>query len=187
MLDHMVECIDRNVPESVEKVNETVEMFVDAVRSAADGLFHRTINVNQDQSVNDKPLWADNDWKPLKNNFLRSKDKYNRNPSQANRLNLVNSRTEYRSYINRRQYLHEKNQTKKLLEAKLNNIKLYWRMLKQPTQKTVSYQIGNQEFKDYFMKLSDPGDEFFQPDGDVTEELNEMLSNELECAFHELN
>ena len=179
--------MERNIPEYVEHVNEIVDMFVDAVRGAADGLFHHVINVNSYQHGKDKPMWADNDWKPLKKTFLRSKDKHNRNPSEANRINLINSRTEYRSYINRRQYLYEKSQTRKLLEAKLNNVKLYWRMLKEPTKKSVSYQISNKEFKDYFMKLSDPGDDFFRPDASITEELNEMLTSELECAYEELN
>ena len=50
-----------------------------------------------------------------------------------------------------------------------------------------TYQISNHEFRDYFMKLSDPGDEFFQPNADIRDELNDWLSQELECAFVELN
>ena len=37
------------------------------------------------------------------------------------------------------------------------------------------------------MKLSDPGDEFFTPDDDITNELTELLADDLECAFQELN
>ena len=50
-----------------------------------------------------------------------------------------------------------------------------------------AYQITNNEFRDYFMKLSDPADEFVEVSNDIESELDNMLSQELECAFQELS
>ena len=73
------------------------------------------------------------------------------------------------------------------MEAKFSNIKLYWKLLKGPTEKDISYRISNHEFREYFMRLSDPGDEFYTPDEAVTQELADLMEDDLVCAFHELN
>ena len=49
----------------------------------------------------------------------------------------------------------------------------------------VTYQISYNEFRDYFMKLSDPGEDFFPTQ--YADIRDDWLSQELECAFMELN
>ena len=187
MFDAMVELIEQQgIQNCVEHVNQVLNTFVDALRNVTDDLFYRKFD-SQASKINEKPIWADDNWLPLKKNFLRSRDKYNRNQSDSNRVNMTEARKSYRAYINQRRVYHENHQTKKLLEAKLSNIKLYWRLLKNPTKKDISYRISNHEFREYFMRLSDPGDEFFTPDEAVTQDLADLMADDLECAFHELN
>ena len=50
-----------------------------------------------------------------------------------------------------------------------------------------AYQITNNEFRDYFINLTGPGDEFLKASNDIKSELDNWLSQELECAFQELN
>ena len=74
---------------------------------------------------------------------------------------MVSARKHYKLLSRTRQATVEHNETKKLLKARVSNIKLFWKMLSGKQKGSVAYQITNNEFRDYFMKLSDPGDEFF--------------------------
>ena len=187
-LNDMCELIDsNNFTEASVQVNTVLEKFVESLRDATDNLFLRNSRPNGTAKKNQKPSWADNEWLPLKKTFLRNKDKFYRNRSESNRTLMSNSRSNYTNYINKRRLAEENSDTAKLLEARFKNIRLYWKLLKNPTKKDASYIISNTEFTDFFMKLSDPGDEFFTADENVKEELASLLSEELECAFTELN
>ena len=181
LIDHH----DENDPKN--HVNSVINQFLDALHSATAPLFKRRINPEAKPKNRSKPDWADEDWELMKHNFLRSKDKFYRNQSDPNRKQMVSSRTSYKKYKDNMLNKYETKETKKLLEARLKNIKAYWDMLKGKTNKDTSYKISNNDFKEFYMKLSDPGDEFYTPDQDVKDELKQFLENELECAFLELN
>ena len=46
-------------------------------------------------------------------------------------------------------------------------------------------QINNNEYRDYFMQISDPGVEFFTADWDITERVQHLIQEDLVCAFEE--
>ena len=46
-------------------------------------------------------------------------------------------------------------------------------------------QINNNEYRDYFMQISDPGVEFFTADRDITERVQHLIQEDLVCAFEE--
>ena len=168
-------------------VNMVLGQFVEAMHSATSDLFKHSVNPTVQSKKPNKPEWADENWELMKRSFLRSKDKFYRNESDANRKQMVTARTNYKKYKDKMLAKHESRETKKLLEARLNNIKAYWNMLKGKSDKDTSYKISNRDFKEFYMKLSDPGDEFYTPDQAVKDELKELLESELQCAFEELN
>ena len=70
-----------------------------------------------------------------KKEFYRNLNKYKRNPSDENRAFMVEACKNYKRLTNQRQADYERQQTRKLLDARLNNIRLYWRMLSGPARK----------------------------------------------------
>ena len=187
-LKYMVEMIENISEEDVSQcVNDASFVFTNAVRKAADPLFKREFRNGRRVSSKGQPDWADEEWSQSKKGFFRCRDKYKRNGSEINRVNMVSARKHYKLLSRTRQATFEHNETKKLLKARISNIKLFWKMLSGKQKGSDAYQITNNEFRDYFMKLSDPGDEFFEASNDIKSELDNWLSQELECAFQELN
>ena len=168
-------------------VEKSVTSFTCALRMVSDQYFYGKVNHKRTEGNNNKPTWADNEWLETKKDFFRSRDKYKRYQSDANRNKMTEARKKYKALVNQRLFNYEREQTRKLLEARVNNIRLYWRMLSNSSSHKNVYMIGNNEFKDYFMKLSDPGDEFFSSDASIKEELERFLTDDIESAFEELN
>ena len=185
MLENMVDKIDNN--DNITTGVEVVDMFTNALRKTADPYFLKKFNNKKRPSNKGHPEWADEEWLRRKKLFFRSRDKHKSNPSITNRVNMISARKEFKSLSQKRQAEFEHRETRKLLNARVNNVKLFWRMFAGKQKDRLTYQISNNEFRDYFMKLSDPGDEFFQPNTDIRDKLNDWLSQELECAFMELN
>ena len=71
-------------------------------------------------------------------------------------------------------------QTEKLMKAKCNNAKLYWKMLTGKNNKQNTCPITCKEFYNHFLKLSDPEDNFFQADREISGELREVIENDIE-------
>ena len=157
----------QNLTENLEdetKINSAVSHFVDALRLATDSYFLKNINSHSKRQPSSRPNWADNEWQLRKGDFYRSLNKYKLNKSDFNRKNIVDARKRY--YLKTRQLRtdFERQQTRKLLEAKTNNIKIYWKMLSRSTQYSKCLKILNSEYRDHFMRLGDPGDELFTAD-----------------------
>ena len=60
-------------------------------------------------------------------------------------------------------------------------------MLTGNAHKNRRFKILHFEYRDHFMKLGDPGDEYFNADADVTDRLHAILNEDVVCAFDELN
>ena len=107
-------------------------------------------------------------------------------PSDRNRETMVKARSEYKkaSWKCRRDY--EKKQTSKLLEARFKNVKLYWKML---SGKNIRKKpnVTLDEFYYHFMGLSNPEDTFYRPDDDIVDEYRNMMQNDIQVMFEELN
>ena len=192
------ECVNAKLQESVsilsdetvdpcDKVKISVTSIVDALRLAGDDYF--LVNMKPTKSRQNKrhPEWADREWLERKRYFYRMLDKYKRNDTDSNRLNMIEARKRYKRLCNQRRNEFESEQTRKLLNAKVNNVRQYWRMLAGPKSNNTACMITNNEYKDYFMRLGDPGDEFFTPDDDVLNRLNQLITSDMTMAFEELN
>ena len=77
---------------------------------------------------------------------------------------MVRARSEYKNLIRSCRINYDKGQTKKLLEAKTKNAKLYWKMLKNldHSGKTKSKPVSAQDFEKYFKAVNDPQGDFIR-------------------------
>ena len=169
--------------------NYAVGLFVIGLRTDADPLFLKKINSNNYDNSNFKksiPEWADQDWISKKKNFRRCSNKYSRYPSEQNRASMVNARSSYKQTTRLCIKRHKNAQTQRLIKARFNNVKEYWRLLSN-SRKQNKPLVSLQDFYYHFMSLSNPEDDFYTADSDVIDEFNEMMNNEMHIMFEELN
>ena len=81
----------------------------------------------------------------------------------------------------------KRNKQKKLLHAKLNNIKEYWKLLSRNGNTKNSTRVTIDDFFNHFVSLSNPNDDFYVADDDVISNMNALLNDDLCEKFQELN
>lgn len=69
--------------------------------------------------------------------------------------------------------------TEHLLQAKSQNVKEYWRLLKGKPDRSKP-NVSNEQFYQYFKKVHCPSDDFFTPEEDVREYINNVQTGELQ-------
>ena len=131
-----------------DQVNSAVTHLTEAVRLAADKYFYHNINPHLTHSHRNKPRWADGEWQQRNKIFLRSLNNYKRHKSDTNRLKMVQNRKRYKEYCKQRYTQYERQQTSKLLAARVSNVKMYWRMLTGSNTTKKMPQINNNEYRD---------------------------------------
>ena len=100
---------------------------------------------------------------------------------------MVTARSAYISAAWKSKHNHEVSQTSKLLKAKMNNVKTYWKLLSSCGEQRVRTNVTNDEFYQYFENISNPCDEFYSVDPDIKESLNNIIHSDLREIFEELN
>ena len=106
--------------------------------------------------------------------------------TDENKRNFIDARTQFKKCLRKSKLDHDRGQTKKLLEAKFKNAKLYWKLLKQSTVSDKS-NITIDAFKQYFQSINNPDSTFFTPDEDVIHFLERYENDEFKIMFEELN
>ena len=169
-------------------VNQAVDFCVKGIRIAADPLF--TKNVHSKYPASNKspnePIWADNEWRSRKRNFYKARDKFNSVPSDTNRNFMTDCRREYKnaSFNSRKRY--EVKNTNALYQAKLKNVKQYWRMLS-GAKNIHETKVTIDQFFDHFVSLSNPNDDLYRVDDDVMQEYEALINDDIHCIYQELN
>ena len=183
-LNEMMKIINSNVF-SQTSVDSAVELCASAIRSAADPYFLKTFNAHQFTGTS-KPDWADDEWSTKKRDFNRARDRYSKHSSDQNRQYLIQTRSAYKKHSAKCQRKSDISNTKKLMHAKATNSKLYWKLLCGKNQMNTT-RVTKDEFFNYFLSLSNPADDFYKADPDITSEVNQILDSELQNLFDELN
>ena len=114
-------------------------------------------------------------------------EKNKRYPNNHNRENMVTARKQYKSMSVKLQRKHDFKETEKLLNARITNVKLYWKMLANSKTKKSSCPLDTKDLYNHFLKLSDPEDEFFNADPDVCNDVECLIADDIGCVFEELN
>ena len=178
-----------NVADPTDTVNAAVAAFTEGIRSAADPLFLKTFirNDGVNRPTRKRPQWATEEWGDLKKMFLRSRDKYKRNPSDINKTIMIEMRKNYKRLSKQLQNSYDNLQTRKLINSKINNIKLYWKMLAGKRRDNTGCKVDIKDLYNHFLRLSDPEDDFFCADPYITEEVCRIAQEDIILAFEELN
>ena len=187
MID-MIEHYDENV-DIGEIVNEVVKCFSDGIRNAADPLFLRSFSKRKSDNLHKSsgPVWGDDEWRHIKRTFFRVRDRYIRSPSDVNRVMMTDARKHYK-YISRNKRIeYDKIQTKKLIDARCKNVKLYWKMLAGKNRSNAPCPISTGEWYNHFMHLANPDGDFFVADADISREVRLLIESDFVDLFQELN
>lgn len=80
-----------------------------------------------------------------------------------------------------------KENTNKLLNARLSNVKLYWKLLKESTAGQKRCNIGVDKFSLYFKSIDNIDGRFYEEDEEIIYFNNRFLDGELDETFSELD
>ena len=170
-------------------VNQAVTHFTNGIRASADPLFHKTFTPRTETdstSQANSPPWADNEWQASKKVFLRSRDRVKRSPTQENLRFMSDSRRNYKYLSRRKQKNYDFVETKKLMVARQKNVKLYWKLLS-GRRSFGSCPISTADWYNHFLNLSNPSDDFYTADDDISDELRTIIENDMHAIYDELD
>ena len=128
------------------------------------------------------------DCKSLRNLFYKALNQYRLLKSVKARADMINARTLYNSQSGKCHLLYDQQQTQRLLNARLNNDKDYWKMLR-GSNNTAEPNISNDQFYEFFTSINAPESDIFlaQDDADGNDEFeNNFHRKELLVMFEEL-
>ena len=132
--------------------------------------------------------YFDNDCKNLKKSYYRCLNIYRNYTCDENRVAMVKARSEYKNTVRKKKFIYDKDQSKKLENARFSNAKSYWKMLRgSVVNKDCNCTLSANDFQQYFKAINDPDSCFYQPDEDVLYFNKRYLDGELNVMFSELN
>jgi exonuclease III len=182
-------CLNVQINSAVDMhdINECVDSFSNILDEVASPLFKRNIGVNnKDNAVYSDQPWFTEDCHEKRIIFNRMLNRFRLNKSEENRISLVNARSQYKTCIRKCRYDFDKAESLKLTQAKFNNAKLYWNMLK-GTAGVKQSNVQLDTFAQYFKSVNNPDDPFYTPDEDVIYFIERYEREEFNVLFDELN
>ncbi len=170
-------------------VDNVVTEFTDVLLQVADPVFGKNRCTSQCKhafSSNRLPMWMCDECKIVRDVFYEHLNVYRLNRTEENRLLMVRSRNNYAKHTRKCRLQYDRSQTAKLLEARTNNAREYWRLLRGKTKKDKS-NVSNDEFYRFFKNVNSPTDEFYTPDEDVVNYVNQFELGEIQVMVDELD
>ena len=181
---------DINIASNGEDIDNSISSFSDIMNTGCVPLFERHINNSQSKSQNvnkSRNTVFDEACGEKKKEFFKHLNAYRKNKKDENRANLVFSRSAYKKTVWNFNFEQDKLKSTKLLKAKLNNAKKYWKLLKESVTQSKPKNLSADHFHDYFKAINNPSDPFFQPEDDIVYFNEHFLKSEMEIIFDELN
>ena len=115
------------------QIDENIAQFTDLMTEICDPLFSKNIKFhlpNDNLQGNFKHFsWFDDECHDLRSRFYIEVNKYWRDKTAVNQLNLARARGNFKRSIRQKRYLFEKDKTLKLTVSKQENVKEYWKIL----------------------------------------------------------
>ena len=115
------------------------------------------------------------------------RDRYIRSPSDVNRVMMTYARKHYKYVPRKKRIEYDKIQTKKLMDARCKNVKLYWKMLAGKNRSKTPCPISTGEWYNHFMHLANPDGDFFVADAEISREVRLLIESDFVDLFQELN
>jgi hypothetical protein len=172
-----------------QKVDDAVESFTKVICDVADPLFSK--NIRHTCTTNSgvrhkrkKPPWMCAQCVNLRKEFFYELDIYRANVCNDSRDRMVKARNLYTRHTRKCRLRFDCTETQKLLQARVQDARLYWKMLKAGDKKE-NIKVTNDEFYDFFKNISSGGDHL-TADDDVKEYVNNFERGEIQVMFDEL-
>ena len=106
-------------------------------------------------------LLLDDECTCLKTDYYRKLNRYRLDGCDENRRSMVLARSLYKKTIRKKKFVFDKKKTKLLENARFNNAKDYWKMLKGSVTQCSSNRLSTDNFVQYFKAINDPDSVFF--------------------------
>ena len=117
--------------------------------------------------------------------FFQLLNIYRTNKNEENRINMIHPRTTYKNELRKYRIKKDKRKTSKLIDARLKNAKLYWKMLKESvTPNKPDKKLNADTFAQYFKAINNPTDPFFQADEDILDFNEHHFESEIHVMFN---
>ena len=165
-------------------INDVLNNFVEIISQVAAPYFHKTyISGHNDAPRKVKPPYYSVECERERQHFLHRLNIYRNTGLDIDRGAMCNARREFKNTARRCRLEYDKMRTNELLNAKHQNTKLYWRLLKGTRQMHTSPNIDAQIVYNHFSSLYTPTYDI----NEANEEVNIMLENDLDNIYDELN
>jgi hypothetical protein len=143
-------------------------------------------NNYKDKKRNKRSCWFDNNCREGKKQFYLKKREYKENPSNENRINFLNARSDYcKTKCNaKRKYSYKEKTTLSVLSK--TNPRKFWKYVNKYKNKSYSSSndISMQEFVDYFKQSSNTAHYSSFNSNDFTDNTDVPINiEELDCPF----
>ena len=172
-------------------IDSCLSEFVGIIDDVSSPFFKKYHSKNATESKNKEPAENKNPWyneecHESKYIFLHMLNKYRSFKTDENRKNMVKARSNYKSIIRKCRLNYDKERTKKFVDAKFKNAKMYWNMLKELAHVKPA-NIPLSSFEQYFRSINNPLDPFYSPDEDIVFFNERYANDEFNIMFEELN
>ena len=173
-------------------VDSCIQEFSDILGEVASPLFKRNHECGENPArgytYNPKHnnKWYTPECEEKRSCFYSALNLFRLEKTNESRVNMIHARSRYKACIRNAKFEHDKHETRKLLEAKHKNAKLYWKMLKHSAGIKES-NIPIDVFEQYFKSVNNPNDPFYIPDDDILFFVERYERNEFNIMFDELN
>ena len=151
-----------NQAASNEEIDVSVNSFTNLVGAIAEPFF-KDINGSQNtKSAKSNFIYSEEcEFKKLV--FLDMLNKYRADKTDANRINMVRARTEFKAEVRQFKRELDRAKTKRLVDSKYRNAKEYWKLLKEAANIStgMTKSISANRFAEYFKAINNPDDAFF--------------------------
>jgi hypothetical protein len=150
--------IDSQVPLGEESVSDIVYQFTNILQDTAQPLFEKTFTSNSG-GYRGRPDWYTDECELKRKHFLDCLNRYRESDTVEARTDMVKARSCFKSEARRCRYAYDIRQTDKLLKARRENAKDYWKLL-QHTSRSANCNISCDNFSKYFKCVNNPDDLF---------------------------
>ena len=171
------------------QVEENIKHFSELLDSICSPFFKVSLctdNLRNQTDKVDQP-WFDDECRAARDAFLVSLNKYRDSSTDENKILMCQKRSYYKRLIRRKRYEMRNSNTKKLLEARINNAREYWKLLKGITCKQSDGSVSANTFAQYFKAINNPESVFYQADDDIIDFNEKYIKGEINIMFEELN
>jgi hypothetical protein len=165
-----------------EGINVVISNYTEALLKIAELLFKKSYYVSDKPAPDQKlPPYYTQSCKEKRNAFFESLNMYRRSGTDNNRVQMIHARKLFKAEARTCRLNYSRENTRRLVEAKSNNAKLYWKLLKSRNRESTP-NISNSSLYVHFNNLSLPTDDSSILSKDIDDYLQEYDCERQEMA-----